>query len=152
MSVCSPRGLRAQQTCAVLGGKNSKEKVGFPSALACSSFWEMCMAAIDENKKTSKKERTERGHGHNVSLKCCSCVSRVGQYHGSLPASDVQGCCRCIVCTPRVVNSRLHALSEITFASPAISEYPRHILQLLPCRLKMLEWFARSSMTVTCFV
>jgi hypothetical protein len=34
---------RVPHTWAVFGGKNSKEKVGFPSFLASASFCEMCM-------------------------------------------------------------------------------------------------------------
>jgi hypothetical protein len=48
-----------------LGGKNSKEKVGFPSALACSSFWEMCIVLVDEKSKRSK--RVKKG---DTSTKC----------------------------------------------------------------------------------
>jgi len=44
VSIWLPRTyMRVQYTCAVLGGKNSKEKVGFPSALAWASFCEMCI-------------------------------------------------------------------------------------------------------------
>jgi hypothetical protein len=37
------RGGGRRHTWAVLGGKNSKENVGLPSARAWASFWEMCM-------------------------------------------------------------------------------------------------------------
>jgi hypothetical protein len=39
-----------------LGGKNSKEKVGFPSTFAAASFWEMCMATTMER----NEERREK--------------------------------------------------------------------------------------------
>jgi hypothetical protein len=43
-------------TCAVFGGKNSKEKVGFPSSLACASFWEMCMVEDYDAKGKRRKK------------------------------------------------------------------------------------------------
>jgi hypothetical protein len=44
-----------QRTWAVFGGKNSKEKVGFPSAREWASFSEMCILAA-RGKKEQEKE------------------------------------------------------------------------------------------------
>jgi hypothetical protein len=41
---------RAAYTWAVFGGKNSKEKVGFPSARERASFSEMCIVAARRRK------------------------------------------------------------------------------------------------------
>lgn len=51
------------------------------------------------------------------------------------------------LCTPRSVNSLNHALSEITFASPAICEYPLHKALLLLSSVKV-KGNGESSMTV----
>ncbi|KAF1913328.1 hypothetical protein BDU57DRAFT_351820 [Ampelomyces quisqualis] len=80
------------------------------------------------------KEREERARKR---WKSCllSAVSATSMYP---TASDVQGCGRWTVAnsegTPRLANLVHHALSEITFAGPAICEYPRHI-PLLCCAL-----------------
>jgi len=48
-----------QRTWAVFGGKNSKEKVGFPSAREWASFSEMCILAA-RGKKEQEKEKLRR--------------------------------------------------------------------------------------------
>jgi len=51
------------------------------------------------------------------------------------------------LCTPRSVNSLNHALSEITFASPAICEYPLHEALLFLSNVRA-SGNGKSSMTV----
>ena len=50
-------------TWAVFGGKNSKEKVGFPSARDRASFSEICMATVEKMKKVEDEGTMERGEG-----------------------------------------------------------------------------------------
>jgi hypothetical protein len=50
-----PHNGGVHRTWAVFGGKNSKEKVGFPSAREWASFSEMCMLAA-RSKKEQEKE------------------------------------------------------------------------------------------------
>jgi hypothetical protein len=64
-------------------------------------------------------------------LECCTLLAMSVHFSMYPTASESYKDVCCFDCTPRSAKLVHHLLSEVTFASPAICEYPRHIPQLL---------------------
>jgi hypothetical protein len=93
----------------------------------------MCMVAsyknnMEEEEKEQEIEQKQEQEREKAAATFCVCLLLATSVRCHMPPESdltrMPG--RGVDCTPRFTNGNHHALSEITFASPAINQYARH--------------------------